>query len=725
MCVWRSRRETCSTCGQVRDVHRRNPDGTSLCHRCFRRQVSGRIGQADRQVIIEAVTGAEPHLNITVVTAAIDAACDTRRRLASLAAAIRDDPDCLTTANSRAPREADRVVAALLPTGATRLVMPICALCGKTPSRLLGRTGRRLCPSCIPKDHVECCAGCGQDRPVIGRASDGAALCRGCAKRDPKYQKVCSLCGQRGRIAARRNGEAVCDRCYRRPHVHCEGCGRLGPTTGGRDRPRLCASCRPPRRRAVCAFCGQDKPVEVVWAAGPACTTCRYRVLETKGVCEGCGQSRRIDPRDSSGSVLCSDCAGLPALAVCQGCGGEDRIWRHQRCFACNLAARLDSVLAGPDGDLASHLAPLSAALIDTDSPRQVLRWLANPRVESVLAGLARGDLALNHDTLDRIGDGHWVAHLRQVLVASGVLDERDETVAALETWVEHQLELVDNAEDRHLVAAYATWWVIRRRRYRQARGFTTGRGHDHTAIARAIEFLAWLRSHHKTLAVCTQADIDLWLASGPVGRREARGFIRWARRQRLCDQIDIVHRRDPLPVPTADVTELAATARRLLSDDTVNLADRVAGLLLILYGQPVTRIAALETSHVGEVGNLTTLNLGVTPIELPEPFGQLVRHLARSRDGYAVVADPNSRWLFPGGRPGRPIGATQLQIRLNRLGIRTRAARTTMLLELAGELAPAVIADMLGLCPGTAVRWVKAASGDWNAYAAARARLG
>lgn len=704
---------------------RRNPDGTSLCNRCFRRQVSGRIGDADRQVIVEAVTVAEPCLDIAVVTAAIRAVCDTRRRLRSLAAAVRDDPGCLITGNSRAPREADRVVAALLAAGATRLAMPVCALCGKTPSRLFGRTGRRLCASCIPKDHVERCAGCGEDRPVIGRAADGGALCRGCAERDPKYQKVCSHCGQRGRIVARRNGEAICGRCYGRPPAHCEGCGRLGPTTGGRDRPRLCSTCRPPGHRAVCAFCGEVKPVAVVWAAGPACTTCRYRVLETKGVCEGCGQRRRIDPRDSSGFAFCSDCAGLPALAVCQGCGAEDRIWRDQRCFACNLAGRVDAVLAGPDGDLASRLAPLRAALTGTDSPRAVLRWLAKPRVESVLAGMARGDLALNHDTLDRIGGGHWVAHLRQVLVASGVLGERDETVAALESWVEHRLGSIDNAEDRKLVAAYATWWVIRRRRYRQARRFSTDRGYDHTAITRAIELVAWLRSHQKTLASATQADIDLWLASGPVGRRAARGFIRWAQRQHLCGQIDIAQRRGALPVPAADVAELAATARRLLSDDTVNLADRVAGVLLILYGQPVTRIAALEISQVGAVGNLTTINLGVTPIELPEPLGQLVRQLTRNRDGHAVLSDPNSRWLFPGGRPGRPIGADQLQIRLNRLGIPTRAARTTMLIELAGELAPAVIADMLGLCPGTAVRWVKAASGDWNAYVAARARSG
>lgn len=722
-CAWRSRKELCSACGQFRDIHRRNPDGTSTCSRCFRREVSDRICQAERQVIVEAVARLEPQLDVATVTAAVEAACGTRRRLESLAGAVRADPDCLTTASSRAPREADALVGALLAAGATRLQVPVCALCAKRPPVLYGRTGRRLCPTCILKSHVGPCAGCGQHKPVYGRAADGGALCPACTRRDPKHQRLCSACGQLGHISLRRDGEAICRRCYRRPHAVCDGCGQKGPTTGGRGRPRLCASCRPPRRHAPCAYCGREAQVAAVWAAGPACSSCYHRVMATKGTCDGCGQRRRIDPRGTSGRDLCSDCAGLAPMGVCAGCGGEDRIWRDQRCLACNLADRLDAVLAGADGNLAAHLAPLRAALASTTSPRAVLRWLAQPRVESVLVGLARGDLALDHATIDQMGDDRRVGHLRQVLVSSGVLPERDQTVAALEAWVEHQLGLVDNAEDRHLVGTYATWWVVRRRRYRQARRPTTDRGYDRTSVASAIELVGWLRSHQKALASCTQADIDLWLASGPSRRCNARTFVRWARRQHLCGQVDIARRPGSAPVPTAEVAALAAIARRLLSDDTVNLADRVAGLLVILYGQTLSRIADLEVGHIGGDDQVTTIVLGKTPVELPEPLGQLVRRLANSRTGHAALGHNDGRWLIPGGRPGRHIGPERLQVRLNRLGIRARAARTTMLLELAGELAPAVIADMLGLNPATAVRWVKAAAGDWGAYAAARAR--
>jgi integrase len=410
-------------------------------------------------------------------------------------------------------------------------------------------------------------------------------------------------------------------------------------------------------------------------------------------------------------------------MAVCQGCGNEDRIWRRQCCFACNLALRVYDLLAGPGRPIPDHLSGLRAVLVATASPRAVLRWLDNPAVESVLTGLGQGDLSVSHDSLDAMGSSRQTAYLRQVLVTAGVLPERDETVAALQAWVDRQLQLVDHLEDRNLVAAYATWWVIRRRRNRQTRRPTSDTGWDHLAIARAIELLAWLRAHHTSLQTCTQADIDLWLASGPPVRRHARRFIRWARRQRLCGPIDIPHRPDAVPVATADIAELAATARRLLNDPNLALADRVAGLLAILYAQPLSRIAALQVAHIAMGDQVTTLQLGATPVELPEPLGQLVRQLAATRHSRAALAGTDSPWLFPGVRPGRPMHPARLQNRLGRLGIRARAARTTMLLELAGELAPTVIADTLGLYPNTAVRWVKAAAGDWNAYAAARAR--
>lgn len=648
-----------------------------------------------------------------------------------------------------------------------------CRSCGRPGMRLRpSKTLGRVCSSCAERARAEPCASCGVSRPPRRRLADGRGLCTVCVQRDVEEAGrdrsrqviidavgraepllppetvaaaiavacpttwhltklaaafaadpdalvtgrsgapveadrlaatlrsagatriaafVCSRCGQSGRCARVSGGQAICDRCG----AH---------------------------RRDRCSSCATIKAVAVVWAAGPVCSTCYQRALAAKGTCEDCGARRRIDPRDSSGRQRCSDCAGLAAFAICDGCGVEDRIWRRRRCFACNLADRVGQLLAEADGTVRVELSGLAAALVDTTSPRAVLRWLEAPVVADTLAGLAQRRIEASHEALDALGAGRAVAHLRHVLISAGVLPARDETLAGLHDWVEAQLDRIEVVEDRNLVAAYATWWVLRRRRERLARRPTLQVGYDHRNLLRAIELLGWLRAHDSSLGSCTQAHIDLWLASGPPSRRDADRFVRWARRRRLCAPIVIARQPAAMPVAAREPTALAGLARRLLADDTIALPDRVAGLLVILYGQTATRIAALNLDHINHRDAITTLALGSTPVELPEPLAQLVRQLATSRHGRPALGGDPGRWLFPGGRPGRPITASRLSVRLNKLGIDVRAARTTMLIELSGELIPAVIADTLGLSPGTATRWVRAAAGDWNAYAASRA---
>jgi len=74
---------------------------------------------------------------------------------------------------------------------------------------------------------------------------------------------------------------------------------------------------------------------------------------------------------------------------------------------------------------------------------------------------------------------------------------------------------------------------------------------------------------------------------------------------------------------------------------------------------------------------------------------------------------------------PGKPITAPRLGSRLRALGIYAQAGRRAALLDLAAQLPAAVLADLLGLAPGTAVRWMRQAGGDWSGYAAGLARTG
>ncbi len=155
--------------------------------------------------------------------------------------------------------------------------------------------------------------------------------------------------------------------------------------------------------------------------------------------------------------------------------------------------------------------------------------------------------------------------------------------------------------------------------------------------------------------------------------------------------------------------------ARRLLHDGTLNSRDRLAGLLVLLYAQPVARVSRLTTSHVTTSGTTVQIRLGPAPITLPEPVADLTRQLLGGKRGHATTwaADP-SPWLFHGGQPGCPVSASHLGQRLKDLGIQPGPARSTALFQPA-----ALLARMLGIHIDVAVAWQHASAGDWMTYAA------
>ena len=160
--------------------------------------------------------------------------------------------------------------------------------------------------------------------------------------------------------------------------------------------------------------------------------------------------------------------------------------------------------------------------------------------------------------------------------------------------------------------------------------------------------------------------------------------------------------------------------ARWLLHDDTVNTADRVAGLLVLLYAQPAADDQPAHRRPRRHKRPQVRLRLGREPVLLPEPLAELVRELVATRAGHAAVGDPReSPWLFPGGRPGQPFSAFRMAERLRQLGIQPSRARSAALFQLATDLPAAILAHMLGIHITVAVAWQRACAGDWTAYAA------
>lgn len=202
--------------------------------------------------------------------------------------------------------------------------------------------------------------------------------------------------------------------------------------------------------------------------------------------------------------------------------------------------------------------------------------------------------------------------------------------------------------------------------------------------------------------------------------RDETAHFVRWAVAHRHASRLNFSAVRWEGPRGPHDGEQRWRDARRLMHDDTLPMPDRVAGLLLLLYAQRISSIVKLTTDHVNDDGDQARMTLGAVPVVLPSPLDGLVRDLVTTRRGHAVIGRPRTTpWLFPGGRPGQPIGDDRLGMRLQNIGIHPQQARSTALFTLAAEIPAAILARMLGIHIQVAVQWQRAAAGDWMNYAA------
>ncbi|MDJ0463006.1 hypothetical protein [Streptomyces sp. H27-C3] len=210
-------------------------------------------------------------------------------------------------------------------------------------------------------------------------------------------------------------------------------------------------------------------------------------------------------------------------------------------------------------------------------------------------------------------------------------------------------------------------------------------------------------------------------MAEPTVSYRDETGhFVRWSLQHRHASGLTYGTVRWAGPQSTIDSEKRWADARRLLNDDTLPTPDRVAGLLLILYAQKIATISQLTVDDVHINNDTVSITFGTSPVVLPSPLASLVLDLIAIRRGKAKIGTPDDvPWLFPGGRPGHPLGDDRIGQRLHKIGIQPRQDRSTALFTLATEVPAAILARMLGVHIKVAVQWQQASAGDWASYAA------
>lgn len=714
----------CPACRATRLLSRIRTDGTRICRVCdqrelavwtrgwvahFRRDRGSRVpgvaqvnDETRTALILAAVAAADPTLPQETARDVLARVAPTPRARGWLARELTRQPDVLTSGRPDGSGAMQRLIAALIAGGSTGVRAPHCTLCRRIrPLPVSLPSGGRVCGPCRDWLAATLCPGCGQRRRAAMRTTDGTTLCTVCARHDPSRWEPCVQCGRR-RPVVRRTAD--------------------GP---------YCGPCRPEPTDLPCAECGRDNISRRPYAGTVLCRRC---AVAPARVCDVCGMTRlRVDPDPG-----CPRCTSHQTRR-CPACDDTWFAYGGSGCYRCRLQQRLTQLTEGADPGRVAQLQPFLSRLGRVDDPRRGLDWLYRSRTaQHLLADMLHGRQPVQHATLDAVNAGRQkrsssVEHLRILLVASAVLPERDEPLHRLEQDIGQLLAGCDPA-DRALLRQWVLWHVLPRARRRVENGQPSDSvlSRARTSIIIMCRFAAWLRQHGSSLAALTQAPLDEWAADNLDDAAELASFLRWAVRRRHVPRGLRPPEHQPRTVRLhSSQDELYAAARRCLTDHTIPAGHRLAAGLVVLYGQPLTRICRLRTSDLHlEPDGTATLRLGRTPVVLLSPLADAARHLIQTpahgaaRTGVGTGFASKPEWLFPGLPLTRHIGTAALAERIHLLlPGNLRGHRNTALLTLARDVPPVVLADLLGLHPGTVERWRALAGGNLVFYTAARLR--
>lgn len=654
----------CSACGAHSHLVARDAT-TALCRSCATKYVSGEIARV------------EPAIATTRVEAILSAICTHRGMLGALAEHLLARPDALVALDPGMPALVLRLRAALCDAGATTVRRWECASCGDPARRRVGE----LCLPCHRRGRAERCAGCGELRPLARRGPRKEPWCARCAPQATVLFERCTRCGDDALPISRTEDGPRCGRCTR-------------------------AAYEPPRTR--CARCGRDAPSAANWPDGAVCYACYEGARIEWGFCASCGEWKITPGRDADHAKCCAKCSGISIDLLCPSCGAENGRFTSTQCSRCWVFSVLEPVLVDESGRVPAQLVALHEVLTDAMSPAVARHWIGGPSAE-IVRRMARGEVPTTHDTLDalRLADGRDRHRtLRALLVTAGVLDERNEAIAGIEALVERDLVRLDATDsDKTCLRHYAHFELLRKLRQTQERHDVPGRQGRGTAAGKwtaAVTLVGWLNGQGSALTSATQSDLDRFLSTdhGHTLARRIDAFVNWGRPRGHVGMLRVPTERAEPRYDQLPEAELRRVAKELVDHDEWDLAPRVAGLLVILFGLTLPSVIALRCEDLAETALGTELSVRGFKTVLPAPVGDLAIQLARRsyRPG-----SPKERWLFPGRLAGQPISLSGATKQLAKIGFPTILARNAARRRLVGMLDPDVMRRVTDVSAQTA----------------------
>lgn len=203
----------------------------------------------------------------------------------------------------------------------------------------------------------------------------------------------------------------------------------------------------------------------------------------------------------------------------------------------------------------------------------------------------------------------------------------------------------------------------------------------------------------------------------GPTTRTAIRTFFVVAKKSRLNTKVTIQHR-SARTSPSLSQDQRLARIHELLTGTSESLPYRVAGMLLLLYAQPLVKVVTFPTSIVDDGDAGMSITLGAHPTDVPEPFASRIREHLASRPNLRTGAGTDSPWMFPSTLAGRHLHPNTVMDRLRDLGVNLLGARNRAIGELVLECPPSLVAEALGYSPQVAFLHSANAAEPWARYA-------
>ena len=478
---------------------------------------------------------------------------------------------------------------------------------------------------------------------------------------------------------------------------------------------------RRPHPAIECAHCRHLKPCTRIILDQFVCQACELRFRRRPNCCPHCGQTKVLAFHDDQRRPACASCTGNDPIYACPRCGREDRPY-GRLCAVCTLHDRAGALLADASGHIHPQLHPVFDAWMTGKDPRSTLQWF-NKTTSSpeILRAMALGELPISHTTFDGLPNTRRVNYIRDLLTATGVLPPYQPLIARTTHWLNDLLELLPKHHG-DLIHRFAQWHLLRRLRHLEAQNKVTRSSvqNARATMITAIRLLIWLDELGIALADATQDHFDAYLSEYPGRGTVLNRFIDWTNHTGATNNLRIpTPQRPDLQVQLSD-DQRWAHVETLLHDNTIRRYTRIAGLFMLLFAQPLSRICRMRHDQVTiEPDGTVTTAFDTVPIEMPELLDHLLRdHLA---DGGPASFANKGIWLFPGRLPGKHLVTENIRAELVTHGIRPSHARQAAMFHLAADIPTPVLAELLGLAPATAARWASLSTRSWGQYTAMR----